>query len=430
MIQAIENRIPSVLFDISSLIQEAGGHCCLVGGWVRDFLLDVDSKDYDVEVYGIDADVLDSILKKFGKPNHVGKAFGITLLVINGVQYDFAFPRTERKTDAGHKGFEVQTDPYMNFEQASSRRDFTINAMGLNLPELTFEDPWRGRQDLADKILRHVGPAFGEDPLRALRALQFAARFQLVVAPETVKICAEQDLSELSVERIEEEFRKLWLKSLAPGWGLSYMDAMNLRRFFPEWLGIDWTLLCAQIDHLATLNLGENALNRELQFYSLSVLGLDRLAIDALLLRVSRLRKILDEVPLMAELLLKIREVKSRLKELTEGEVRRFALRFPLSLSLPIARAAFLSEDEFNFLKEFGLRLCVLDKCPKPMLGGKDLITLGVKPGPQMGEWIQKIFELELDGELRSKEESIEWLKGQLGIDNGQWTVDSGQLML
>ena len=173
----LKKKLPAKLIQISEAISKEGGTTYLVGGWVRDAILNKDCKDFDLEIYGISDSHLDSVLKRFGKPSHVGKAFGITLLVIDGIQYDFAFPRTEQKVDEGHKGFEVQTDPYMSFSEAASRRDFTINAMGMKIPQFELEDPYNGKKDLENLILRHVGPAFVEDPLRALRAVQFAACF-------------------------------------------------------------------------------------------------------------------------------------------------------------------------------------------------------------------------------------------------------------
>lgn len=226
--------LPKFLLNIAHDIHELGGESHLVGGWVRDHILGVDSKDYDVEVSGLEEEVLLAILNRYGKASSVGKSFGVYLMRHLDVQYDFSFPRTEVKIGDGHRGFEIQSDPFLDFVTASQRRDFTINAMGFNLVTGQIVDPQKGQQDLDNRLLKHVGPAFGEDPLRALRAIQFASRFDLTVPQATVDICAEQDLSELSTERFEEEFKKLLLKSTHISKGLWLIREMKLLRFFPE----------------------------------------------------------------------------------------------------------------------------------------------------------------------------------------------------
>ena len=226
--------LPKFLLNIAHDIHVLGGESHLVGGWVRDHILGVDSKDYDVEVSGLKEDVLLEILNRYGKASSVGKSFGVYLMRHLDVQYDFSFPRTEVKISDGHRGFEIQSDPFLDFETASQRRDFTINAMGFNLVTGQIVDPQNGQQDLDKRLLKHVGPAFGEDPLRALRAIQFAGRFDLTVPQATIDICAEQDLSELSTERFEEEFKKLLLKATHISKGLWLIREMKLLRFFPE----------------------------------------------------------------------------------------------------------------------------------------------------------------------------------------------------
>src|SRR5687768_6454597 len=165
--------LPPRLVEIAREIDRAGGQAYLVGGWVRDFLMGKPCQDFDIEVYGLEMERLFNILVRYAKPNLVGKAFGIITMRIDGRVYDFAFPRTENKTGAGHKGFSVSPDPHLTFPQASSRRDFTINSMGIRIPDMELADPHGGRRDLEAKLLRHVSPAFSEDPLRAMRAVQF-----------------------------------------------------------------------------------------------------------------------------------------------------------------------------------------------------------------------------------------------------------------
>ena len=208
-----EPELPGRLLKIAGDIREAGGRAFLVGGWVRDALLGKPCRDYDIEVYDMTQDALVPILSKYGRTNLVGKAFGVIHLAMKGLSLDFSFPRTESKVGYGHRGFVVHTDEKLSFKEAALRRDFTINAMGMELPELTLCDPYGGIDDLKKHTLRHVGPAFAEDSLRILRGVQFASRFGCTLAPETVELCRTLSLDDLSVERLFEEFKKWLLKA-------------------------------------------------------------------------------------------------------------------------------------------------------------------------------------------------------------------------
>ena len=187
--ERIQHDIPERLMRIAERIRSAGGRCYLVGGFVRDALLGKSSRDFDVEVYDLEQQALLAILKDFGRPNLVGKAFGVIHLVSRGLDLDFSFPRTESKIGEGHRGFLVQTHLHLSFQEAARRRDFTVNAMGLSLPDLLLSDPYGGKSDLEKGILRHVSSAFAEDSLRVLRGVQFASRFSLRLVPETAELC-------------------------------------------------------------------------------------------------------------------------------------------------------------------------------------------------------------------------------------------------
>ena len=152
--EVIKNiQLPAALSRISGDITRRGGKIYLVGGWVRDRLLGIPSKDYDLEIYNLEQDPLLALLRKYGKPNLVGKAFGVINMSITGKVFDFAFPRTESKTGKGHRGFLVKPDPHLTFAKAAARRDFTINAMGIRLPDMELEDPHGGMKDLKNGLL-------------------------------------------------------------------------------------------------------------------------------------------------------------------------------------------------------------------------------------------------------------------------------------
>jgi len=234
-------HLPNILKILSKTLADQHAKAIIVGGSVRDHFLGKPIKDYDIEVYGLETlTQLETILSKYGSVNLVGRSFGVLKFTHEGEEYDFSFPREERKVDSGHRGFEVTTDGGLDYETAARRRDFTINAIGYDVTSGAFIDPFGGMADLEAGVLRHIDErTFVEDPLRVYRAVQFAARFEMRVAPETVNLCqqmvAEGMLDELPRERVWEEWRKLLLKSPKPSIGFELMRAWGItQRHFPE----------------------------------------------------------------------------------------------------------------------------------------------------------------------------------------------------
>jgi tRNA nucleotidyltransferase (CCA-adding enzyme) len=218
---------------IAAAIAAAGGRALLVGGYVRDVLLGLPSKDYDFEVYGLSLGKLEGVLAGFGEVIAVGRSFGV--LRVKGLDADFSIPRRDSKTGRGHRGFLVDLDPALDHAEASRRRDLTINSMALDPLTGEILDPHGGRRDLERRVLRATDrEKFGEDSLRALRVAQFRGRFEMDPDAELHEICAGIDLSDLPGERIFEELRKLLLKARRPSLGLEFLQETNLLRFFPE----------------------------------------------------------------------------------------------------------------------------------------------------------------------------------------------------
>lgn len=218
---------------IAAAIHEAGGRALLVGGHIRDVLLEIPSKDIDIEVFGLTLGALEKVLAGFGAITHAGRAFGV--LRIKGIDVDFSLPRTDSKIAQGHTGFEVAYDPEMTFADAARRRDVTINSLGYDISSGELLDPFHGQKDVNDKILRATDPAhFSEDPLRGLRVAQFAARFEMTPDDELKRLCAELDFSELSVERVLAELDKILLKARRPSIAFEFLGETSLLRFFPE----------------------------------------------------------------------------------------------------------------------------------------------------------------------------------------------------
>ncbi len=418
-----EPDLPGRLLKIAGDIREAGGRAFLVGGWVRDALLGKSCRDYDVEVYDMAQDALVPILSKYGRTNLVGKAFGVIHLAMKGLSLDFSFPRTESKVGYGHRGFVVHTDEKLSFKEAALRRDFTINAMGMELPELTLCDPYGGIDDLKSHTLRHVGPAFAEDSLRILRGVQFASRFGCSLAPDTVELCRTLSLDDLSVERLFEEFKKWLLKPGKPSLGLKAFLDIKLDEYFPEIHPFkdSWETLGTILDNMVpwrdTL---PEAQAMEFAFAALlcgspetSLKFLERITNETHLLKiVPPLLKayqeldtaIVNDAPALRRLAVKLGGLKL-LGLLVKCTPREF-------YAGSAADGECFADKFWNAASELDL----IEEAPQPYLMGKMLMDMGVKPGKQMGEIIKKSFELQLDGEIRNAEEAIAWARSAISI--------------
>ena len=221
------------IVEIAKAVQEIGGRAIVVGGWVRDHLLGICSKDVDVEVFGLDAGQVETLLAGFGKVHAVGRAFGV--FQIAGVNADFSLPRRDSKQGRGHRGFEVRADPSLDFAEASRRRDLTVNSIGIDPLTAEVLDPHHGRRDLEDRVLRATDPAhFAEDPLRGMRVAQLAARLEMTPDDTLIALCRNLDLSELPGERMFDELKKLLLRAAKPSIGLEVLAQTDQIRFFPE----------------------------------------------------------------------------------------------------------------------------------------------------------------------------------------------------
>ncbi|MBQ6594864.1 MAG: HD domain-containing protein [Clostridia bacterium] len=219
---------------IAELVREAGGRAFYVGGAVRDEVMGLPIKDVDVEVYGIAPEVLRGLLSSVGSVYDKGRSFGV--LGLRSCDMDIAMPRRERATGPAHTDFDVTVDPFLSVREASRRRDFTVNAMLMDVLTGEIIDPWNGREDIRRKRLRCVSAeTFPEDALRVFRACQFSARFAFSIDPETMELCGQIDVSHLSRERVYMETVKALMKAARPSVyfrALARMD--HLREFFPE----------------------------------------------------------------------------------------------------------------------------------------------------------------------------------------------------
>lgn len=232
----MDTQLARQLTQFAETVSLNRGRAYFVGGYVRDQLLGLESKDLDIEVHGVDPKHVRQIMEShFKEVTEQGEAFGVLSTVVRGedetVRIDVSLPRTDSKVAPGHTGFAIHVDPHMGVVAAAQRRDFTINAMLQDI--LTGEriDPYGGMLDLQAGVLRAVDQTlFGDDPLRVLRAVQFVGRFGLRVEPETLalmQVMAPQ-LQELSSDRKREEWRKLFLSAPKPSLGLMLARELGL----------------------------------------------------------------------------------------------------------------------------------------------------------------------------------------------------------
>jgi tRNA nucleotidyltransferase (CCA-adding enzyme) len=224
-----------------SILHSVGAKCYFVGGCVRDAIIGEPITDMDIEVFNIDSNMLSSILAKDHRIDYVGKSFGV--IKIHDIGVDISVPRIEEKIGETHRSFSIAESLDMDITLAASRRDFTINALYFDRSSNELIDKFGGVKDIESKLLRHTTEKFAEDPLRVLRAMQFAARFDMAVADETIDISAGLSCDNISAERILGEWKKLLLFSKTPSKGLKFLMACGWLKYFPE---IDNLVGCEQ----------------------------------------------------------------------------------------------------------------------------------------------------------------------------------------
>lgn len=201
------------LKEFLKALSEKGAKTYYVGGYVRDMILGKENKDIDIEIHYITKEEFLDVCKSFCLDIKLcGQAFGVYKAVIDGQDIDFSFPRTEKLIGTKHTDFEIIVDPFIGEEKASMRRDFTINALMMDTQTETILDFHKGMKDLENKVIRHTSDKFSEDALRVYRAAQFASRFGFTVAPETLELCKQIDVTHLPQERIQEETYKAFTK--------------------------------------------------------------------------------------------------------------------------------------------------------------------------------------------------------------------------
>jgi tRNA nucleotidyltransferase (CCA-adding enzyme) len=447
--------------SIAEAVKEAGGRSLMVGGAVRDLMLGGrEVKDVDLEVYGLDPERLQRVVGERFAFDECGLSFGV--MKIRHFDIDVSLPRRESKRGIGHKGFLVDSDPFLSIPEAASRRDFTVNAMYYDPLADAFEDPYGGVDDLKRRVLRHVSSKFVEDPLRVLRGMQFIARFGLHPAPETVEICRTVTMEDLPPERLFEEWSKMLVKGVHIGRGLAFLRAAGWVRYFPElqhligceqdpkWHpeGDVWNHTCLCLDafakrrdempsHSADEDLivglavlchdfGKPATTRWVRG-RLRSLGHDVAGVGptlSFLRRLTNEERILREVPPLVShhmqpfSLWKAHAGDAAVRRLAR-EVKRLDRLIRVARAddegRTIERLGGSSEgQDLKWLEETAERLRVADSAPKPILMGRDLLAMGYKPSPQIGKWLDACFEAQLDGAFGDRVGAIEYFRTKI----------------
>jgi tRNA nucleotidyltransferase (CCA-adding enzyme) len=440
-----------VAVAIARSVRDAGGRALIVGGWVRDRLMGRTSKDVDLEVYGVPAPRLRELLAAFGSVNAVGESF--TVYKVAGI--DVALPRRESKTGRGHRGFEVTGDPDLSIEEAARRRDFTINAIAWDPLTGEYIDPFDGRRDLEARVLRAVDPGtFGDDSLRVLRAVQFAARFELSLEPGTREICGRLPLDDLPPERIWGEIEKLLLHAARPsrGWDLA-LELGVIGRLFPELQALvgcpqepEWhpegdvwvhTLMVVdqsrtRIDDLErpqqiTVMLGAVCHDLGKPPTTAFVDGRIR-SIDHEQAGVAPATAVLDRLNIQTVGGYDVRRqvlgiVAHHLKPgmfrqsptpVSDGAFRRLAQQVDLELLARVAKSDCLGRgpgfdcSAMDWFLERARELGVQHAPPEPLVKGRHLLALGLTPGPRVGEVLRQIYEKQLDGSITTLDQGLE----------------------
>jgi tRNA nucleotidyltransferase (CCA-adding enzyme) len=436
----------------------------LVGGCVRDWLLGLATKDYDVEVAGIDFETMHRVLAPFGSTDVVGRSFGVIKLRLADREVDFSLPRRESKTGAGHRGFAVAPDPTLSDAEAAARRDFTLNTMAYDPFTGAVLDPLGGQADLKARRLRHAGPGFADDPLRVLRAFQLAARFDLELAPETAALMRSiaDTFAELPVERIWGEWEKWATRSVRPSRGLAVLEEGGWLRHFPEvaalrgtpqepewhpegdvfthtqhcldamvglpaWPGVERPRRCLLLFAVLAHDFGKPATTERAERRGVLRWTSPGHEAAGAPLTESFLRRIgapLDlTAPATALVVSHLVHHHGARADFSDSQVRRLARKLhpatinDLALVMTadsLGRPPLRSPATLMLIGRLQARaeaLALEKAAPRPLVQGRDLIALGLKPGPEFAPILARAFEAQLDGVFTDDSGARAWLE-------------------
>ena len=359
---------------LASKVKEKGGRAFYVGGYVRDLLLNIPNKDIDIEVHGIAEKDLVAILNEIGEVDYYGRSFGIYALRHEDIEV--ALPRSEKVLGTGHRDFEISVDPDMGYKNAALRRDFTINALMMDVLSHEILDYFNGTDDLNKGIIRHVNDvSFVEDPLRVYRAAQFASRFGFKIDERTVELCRGIDTFVLSRERIEEELKKALLKAERAEIFFECLKEMNQKDVWFK--GVN-NLSCL-------MKYESNRINADNKYYFMVLL----LALD----------NGLDFI-----------EAFSNNREL-KAYVKRYYELYELINNRTLFTERYLKDsfDDFVYILSADEKVKVnsylenIDKIKLNLVSGNELLRRNIKPGENFGRALRDINRLVIEGMNKEK---------------------------
>lgn len=461
--------------DKGLFIRLFGEDVYAVGGYVRDLILGRPSPEVDLLIARRSPEDIIRTLAPHGKVDQVGRSFGIIKFTIRGTTYDIALPRTDAPNKAegakSHKDLIISSDPWLPVEKDLERRDFRANSMAFRLKGGILIDPFDGRKDTRNRMIRLTNPsAFPDDPLRVLRAARLAAVLGFKIDSEIYETAKDIDLSGLSAERVNEELFKLLINSPKPSVGLEELFRLGaLEKLFPELYALTlaiqdsvfhpekdafghhtvWQHTKLTVDQAANLaGLGGLEPPRKLCLL-LAALYHDvgkpdaarwefkrgRMAItscghDVLSERMSR--KVLGRLKIwswngynlrrMVPLLIRTHHRASELWQNRNSVTRKAFTRLAAEVNGEIELVVYLDAADRGGRKDRPLKTLdrearwlfrkfeefhVNQETIKPLIKGRDLIAMGVAPGPEMGRILKRLFEMQLDNEFETRAQGL-----------------------
>lgn len=452
-LRVADPRLHDAFATICADVRAAGGRAWLVGGSVRDLVLGMPAKDLDIEVYGLPPQRVVEVLSARFPVDLVGHAFCV--IKVHGLPIDVSLPRRETKVGLGHRAFDALSDPWMSFEEAAARRDFTINALAYDPQTGEVLDAYGGLADVRDRRLRHTSDKFAEDPLRVLRGMQLAGRYGLQVHVDTVGLARQlfHEYGSLPVERIWGEWAKWAARAATPSLGLTFLKDCGWNAAYPELTALEgcpqdpewhpegdvWTHTLFVTDAAAAIAArdGLEEENRLVLVLAALCHDLGKPAttevdggrvrsrghagrvdeIESFLNRIGTPLRLIERavalcrqhlahcgfagspahVRRLARTLGEAGETIQMLGRLVEAD---HSGRPPLPPHLP---------EQMGKMLRIAQDLNTADTAPKPILLGRHLIELGLQPGPGMGDLLRRAYEAQLDGAFNDLDGARIW---------------------
>ena len=470
MMVTMRLELPPLLNQIVHDLHASSYRALVVGGAVRDTLLadklGQPPQDFDIEVYGIAYEQLAAILSRHGRIDLVGQTFGVIKLKVGGYEYDFSVPRRDSKLGLKHRDFQTTFDPAITPREAASRRDFTINAMAYDPLTDEILDFFGGVEDLKNRVLRATSEAFAEDPLRVLRGMQFACRFDLTLEPATAAMCRSiaNHYGTIAKERVADEFMKWATKSSRPGRIAEYLAASGWSVHFPEIARLagvpqdpHWhpegdvgTHTMFVVDAAARIAAREKLEDDDRAVLIFAALSHDFAKATTTMLREREgkmrwtswgheadggpmAQVFLDRIGIKSAIIDRVvHMVENHLasssigRDVTPRAVRRLAMRLaPATISdlLRLVEADYSGRPPLPVgLPESAIRIRemaqaqAVDHGPQPplILGRHVLPYFDGKPGKHIGEVTAAAYEAQADGAFSNEEEAFQWLERRM----------------